>query len=337
MHKQLLVIFLIFMSLHSISQTSIGERTFHFNDSNRHRPLTTEIWYPTIDSVKAGDRYTTPFLRQYTVRDGSLPAGKFPLILLSHGTGGGRSDQEWLAQALVENGFIVAAVDHWGNTYENKIPKEFVHPWERPLDISFVLTALLADPSVGQMIDRNRIGVAGFSYGGSTVLMLAGALVDYPTMIQRYKTVDRKELDLPEMPGMIALLDDSVLLTRINHLPVLKDPRIRAFFAISPGMGPGFVSPTQMTAIDKPVFIIGSQSDSIAPVRTNAANYHHLIAGSAYYEFPGKTGHYIMLGEANSQLKKNWPTGFLDDPSVDRHAVHLKVDSLAVDFFKANL
>lgn len=337
MHKQLLATFLLFLGFHSFAQTSIGERTFHFNDSSRNRPVVTELWYPTTDWVVAGDRYTTPFLRRYTVRDGRLPSGKFPLILLSHGTGGTRLDQEWLAQTLVENGFIVAAVDHWGNTYDNKIPREFVHPWERPLDISFALTTLLADPAIGQVIDGNRIGVAGFSYGGSTVLMLAGAIADYPTMIRRYKTIDRKELDLPKMPGMIALLDDSILLIRIHHLPILKDPRIRAFFAISPGMGPGFVSPRQMTGIDKPVFIVGSQSDSIAPVRTNAANYHHLIAGSGYYEFPGRTGHYVMLGEANSQLKKNWPTGFLDDPSVDRHAVHLKVDSLAVDFFKTNL
>jgi hypothetical protein len=29
--------------------------------------------------------------------------------------------------------------------------------------------------------------------------------------------------------------------------------------------------------------------------------------------------------------------GFADDPSVDRHAVHLKIDSLAVAFFKQQL
>jgi hypothetical protein len=81
------------------------------------------------------------------------------------------------------------------------------------------------------------------------------------------------------------------------------------------------------------VYIVGSQSDSMAPVRTNAANYHHLIAGSGYFEFPGKTGHYVMLPEANEEMKKAWPTGFVDDPSVDRHAVHLKVDDLAVAFF----
>jgi predicted dienelactone hydrolase len=242
-----------------------------------------------------------------------------------------------LAQALAGNGFIVAAVDHWGNTYDNKIPPEFVRPWQRPLDISFILTALLADPLVGPVIDRNRIGAIGFSYGGYTVLALAGAVADYPTMLHAYKTVDRKEMEVPEMPGLIHLLEDSTIQEQTKHIPMLKDKRIRAFFAISPGVGPGFVNRRQMATIDRPVFIVGSQSDSIAPVRTNAANYHRLIAGSGYYEFPGRTGHYVMLGEANDQLKKSWPTGFLDDPSVDRHAVHLKVDSLAVDFFKAKL
>src|ERR1700760_4727247 len=164
MYKQLLVFSLLFVRLYSFAQPSIGERTFKFNDSNRNRPQVTEIWYPTTDSVKAEHRYTTPFLRHYTVRNGRLPHSKLPLILLSHGTGGGRLTLEWLAQALAENGFIVAAVDHWGNTFDNKIPMEFVKPWHRPLDISFILTALLADPAVGPVIDRHRIGAIGFSY-----------------------------------------------------------------------------------------------------------------------------------------------------------------------------
>jgi predicted dienelactone hydrolase len=338
MYKQFLTVLLLLINHHPFAQTTLlGERTFHFKDETRNRPLVTEVWYPTDDTLKASDRINGPFLRHYTVRDGRLPAGKLPLVLLSHGTGGGRLTLEWLAQALAENGFIVAAVDHWGNTYDNKIPKEFVSPWHRPMDMSFVLTALLADPAFGPVIDQNRIGATGFSLGGYTVLALAGAVVDYPTMLHASKTVYRKQMDLPEMPGLLPLLDDPDLQEQIKHIPVLKDNRIKAFFSISPGVGPGFVSPKQMADIQGPVYIIGSQSDSIAPVQSNAANLHRLIAGSGYYEFPGKTGHYVMLGETNDELKKEWPQGFSDDPSVDRHTVHLKVDSMAVKFFKANL
>jgi hypothetical protein len=85
------------------------------------------------------------------------------------------------------------------------------------------------------------------------------------------------------------------------------------------------------------VLIIGSAADIMDPVRLNARNYHHLIVGSGYYEFPGKASHYVMLGEANDEVKKAAPSIFTDDSSVDRHRVHLTVDSLALDFFKRKL
>ena len=102
--------------------------------------------------------------------------------MISHGTGGGRLTLEWLADILVQNGFMVAAVDHWGNTFDNKIAIDFVTPWERPQDISFVLTALLKDPLFGPEIDQNRIGAAGFSIGGYTVLALAGGRLDFEAL-----------------------------------------------------------------------------------------------------------------------------------------------------------
>ena len=89
--------------------------------------------------------------------------------------------------------------------------------------------------------------------------------------------------------------------------------------------------------VNNPVFIVGSQSDSIAPVKTNAAHYHTMIRNSGYYEFPGKTGHYVMLNEAMEDVKKSDPLIFADDPTVNRHTVHLQVDSLAARFFKDNL
>jgi predicted dienelactone hydrolase len=338
MYKQLLTIFFLLLYYYPHAQvTPIGERTFHFKDDTRNRPLVTEVWYPTDDTLRESDKINSPFVRRYTVRDGRLPSGKLPLILLSHGTGGGRLTLEWLAQALAEKGFIVAAVDHWGNTFDNPIRIEFMKPWERPLDISFVLTQLLKEDGFKQSIDADRIGAIGFSFGGYTVLALAGAVVDYPTLIHFYKGVGHREIEIPEMPGLAKLLDDSTLLDGIRHVPDLKDSRIKAFFSIAPALGSGFTSIKQFSTIHGAVYIVGSQSDSIAPIRTNANHLHQLIGGSDYYEFPGKTGHYVMLGEANDAVKKSWLTGFSDDPSVDRHAVHATVDSLAVEFFKKNL
>lgn len=321
----------------SYAQTHIGQRTFQFKDRHRNRPVITELWYPTNDSLKSSDKIASPFLREFTVRGGKLPAGIVPLILISHGTGGGRLTLEWLAQGLAKNGFMVAAVDHWGNTYDNKIPIEFIKPWERPLDISFALTSLLNDTAVGKVIDKTKIGAAGFSYGGYTVIALAGAVLDYKVLINYYQTTGKKEIETPEMPGTAKFLTDTALLKQMAQVPLLKDNRIKAFFPISPAFGGGFISPQQFKTVNRPVYILGAHSDQLAPVKTNALRYHKLIPGSGYFEFPGNTGHYVMLNEANEFVKKDAPLFFTDAPDVNRKQVHLKVITLATSFFQKKL
>jgi predicted dienelactone hydrolase len=331
MHRSLYITLIIALFHHTIcAQTHIGQRTFHFKDEKRNRPLVTEIWYPTTDTLKQSDKAFSPFTREVTVRDGKLPATKLPLILISHGTGGSRLSLEWLADALVQKGFIVAAVDHWGNTYDHKLPLEFLKPWERPQDISFVISSLLDQPDIKAVINPDKIGMAGFSFGGYTAIALAGGRFDFLSLLNYYKTTGRQEINVPEFPGLNKYLDDKDLLVVAKNPPTLSDKRIKAFFSISPALGPGFVSDRDITA---PVYIVGSQSDSIAPVKTNALRYHQLIKGSQYYVNPGKTGHYVMLQEAIDDVKKEAATYFTDDATVSRHQVHLKVDSLAVGFF----
>ncbi len=327
----LLLIIIHYSPAHA--QVNIGERTFHFIDVSRNRPVTAEVWYPTTDSIKQADRVFSPFVRQYTVRDGKLPTSKLPLILISHGTGGNRLSLEWLAQALVKKGYIVAAVDHWGDTMDNMVPIEILKPWERPQDISFALTELLNDNDFKAVIDPQRIGAAGYSFGGNTVIELAGGQLDYLYMLTYYKTIGHKEIEFPEFPGIAKELDDPKLVYGSQHVPHLKDNRIKAFFAMLPGLGPGYRSEKQLNDLTGAIYIIGAAADSMAPIKTNATHYHQLIKNAGYFLFGGKTSHYVMLSEADQDVKDKYPLYFSDDPAVNRHEVHLKVDTLAATFF----
>ncbi|WP_158798881.1 prolyl oligopeptidase family serine peptidase [Pedobacter sp. L105] len=319
-------------------ETVIGERTFYFNDTIRNRKLVTEIWYPTNDDRKPSPKEDYPFLTEPTVRNGVYPVSKHPLILLSHGTGGGRMTLEWMADLLVKQGFIVAAVDHWGNTYDHKIAIEFLTPWQRPQDISFVLTQILKDKSLDQIIDKQRIGAAGFSIGGYTVLALAGARLDLNALTAFTKTTEGiKETAIPEFPGLLKTLDEAAVRESFINSPVLKDGRIKAFFAICPAIGQGFIHENQFESVKDPVYLVGAQSDSIAPVKTNVKHYHQLLSKSTLYLVPGKAGHYLFLNEANTEVKKSGIAMFNDNPSVNRHAVHELVGGMAVEFFKRNL
>jgi predicted dienelactone hydrolase len=339
MFKRIIVIIAVALPLLASAQNvKIGQRTIKFNDTARQRPLVTEIWYPTEDAREPFVIPHYPFVHISTVRDAKLPVGKHPLIMISHGTGGGRITLEWLADALVQKGFIVAAVDHWGNTYDNKIAINFVTPWQRPQDISFVLTGLLNDKDLGPVIDANRIGAAGFSIGGYTVIALAGGKLDLNALDAFTKTPEGiKEITLPEFPNLARQIDDEAVAQSFKNSPDLKDKRIKAFFAMCPAVGQGFVSKAQLKRVTDPMFLVGSQSDSIAPVKTNALVFHKLIPKSKLLLIPGKTGHYVFLNEGSEEMKPTGGVYFNDDASVNRKAIHQQIGDVAAKFFSVAL
>jgi Platelet-activating factor acetylhydrolase, isoform II len=121
-----------------------------------------------------------PFFRLGAWSDDPPPAaGPFPLITLSHGTGGSAQIMAWLARALASRGYIVAGVDHPGNNAMEEYTAEgFLLWWERARDLTTVIDMLFRDRQFGRLIDRNRIGAAGFSLGGYTVIEIAGGRTD---------------------------------------------------------------------------------------------------------------------------------------------------------------
>jgi predicted dienelactone hydrolase len=313
--KLSIIIFLASPLFACAQQQAIGERTFRYKDTLRNRPVTTEVWYPTDeDNSKASTPAQYPFIHIPTIRGAKVQAKKHPLVMISHGTGGGRMTLEWLADILVQHGFIVAAVDHYGNTYDNKIAIDFVTPWQRPQDISFALTQLLKDKDFGQAIDANRVGAAGFSIGGYTVIALAGAKLNLEALTEYSNTPGGvKEMTLPEFPNLAAAINEDEIRASFAKSPDLKDRRIKAVFAICPAIGQGFTVKSQFKLVDIPVYIVGAASDSIAPVKTNAMHYHQLIKGSKLLIIPGKAGHYVFLNEATEQAKRGAEFLFSDD------------------------
>jgi pimeloyl-ACP methyl ester carboxylesterase len=177
-------------------------RTFDATDSSRNRLLPIEVWYPATDAqrgrdVAEGSRdcYELlpgfPAVTQDAVRDAAPRSGSYPLVLFSHGFGGHRRQSTFLCTHLASHGYVVAAVDHTGNTVVDvmqmmleaqsgatglealdSLPR-FIDA--RPADVAFMLDQLLADavPEVAALIDPTRIGMAGHSFGGWTTLMVA--------------------------------------------------------------------------------------------------------------------------------------------------------------------
>ncbi len=317
---------------------AVGQTSLTLQDSKRNRPIKTEIWYPTQDTTGINVTEEYPFKLPRTSKNAVIATGKFPLILLSHGTGGNRISQMWLACELVGKGYIVASADHYGNTLDNKIPENFVRIWDRPMDMSFLLNHLLNDESWSASVATDKIGMAGFSLGGYTGMALAGAQIDFE-LLQQFADTKQGELEftVPEL-GDIRYLITPELVKEGNLKSIdLHDERISAFALMAPALGAAFQTPEQFTGVEMPLLIIGAANDKRTPSETNARHYHQLIKHSKYIELEGEVGHYIFMNEAKNWLRKDAKQIFQDAKGINRQEIHQIVAKKVAYFFEEHL
>ena len=171
----------------------VGVRNFAWTDAARDRTLPVEVWYPATEAHRGQDldaatqdRFTTipgfPEAVQQAVRDAAVEAGARPAVLFSHGFGGDRRQSTFYCTHLASHGYVVASMDHVGNTTadmlagtsnaeDTAVVDRFCR--ERPDDCSFVLDRLLAGDA-GVEVAPGPVGITGHSFGGWTSLMTPG-------------------------------------------------------------------------------------------------------------------------------------------------------------------
>ena len=335
--KIIIVIVSIFLSFTSVAEQSkqvihpkIGVRAVTFFDKSRDRPVTTEIFYPAELKAKTKTPESV-WKREAEARDAllSIEKDKYPLLLFSHGHQGDRFNSIWLIYALVKKGYIVASVEHYGDTGDLFIPKEILKSWNRPLDVSFVITELLNDSFIKDRIDSNKIGFVGFSNGGFTGIWLAGG---------QSENFDVKKI-LSEYP-IAAIEKDPSLLNNIDYDLAKKsffDPRIKAYFLMAPSFGFLF-DEAGLRKIKKPVFIVSGEEDEVVKIHENAEHYAKYIPNASLWIIPGKVGHYVFLNEPSRLGRKQLPSNLIvDDTSINRAKIHKEVEAAAIKFLNSNL
>ncbi|MGI8726037.1 MAG: alpha/beta hydrolase family protein [Methyloceanibacter sp.] len=113
-------------------------------------------------------------------RDAAPAPGRFPLIVLSHGSGADQFHHRDRSTYLSPHGFIVAAIKHAGDSLDDVGGRgSDVQLTGRPWQVKQTLDAVLADPRLKTSIDANRIGMIGYSAGGYTTLTTIGGRPDY--------------------------------------------------------------------------------------------------------------------------------------------------------------
>jgi predicted dienelactone hydrolase len=305
------------------------------------RPLEATVWYPAARGSPEVEWKAGAFrLGRGAPRAPFADTARRPLIVLSHGTGGSAAQLSWLAEELVAAGYVVAGVDHHGNTAteERYRPQGFVLPWERARDLSVLIDRLFADSAVGPHIDTTRVGAAGFSLGGYSVLALAGAHLNFVEWQQQCAaTPDIPACVLPPEASFtradldsIARTDSQFRASVARGRQPTRDGRIGAVFAMAPALVPVLDS-ASLAAIRVPLLVVmGEEDTQVVPGPTRAI-LTRFVPGVTVELLPG-VGHYAFLAPCAWRGRVTMP-GLCADGGRARVATHQRVAADAVRFF----
>ena len=332
----------------SVTRRLVPRGTYNWRGAATHA-LVTSLWYPAVPGTSVSEHDIGPpgsplFHLGEWADDAPAAKRRFPLIALSHGTGGSAQIMAWLARALASRGYVVAAVNHPGNNaLEAYTAEGFLIWWERARDLTTVIDLLLQDRDFARRIDRRRIGAVGFSLGGYTVIEIAGARTD-PALFRRFCRSAEAEgcVDPPEFPTLFERWDELEATNQSFQLAVsqsgrsYRDSRIRSVFAIAPALGRAFI-PDSLRRLAIPVAIVAGMDDRIVPIGSNAQLLAKLIPRASLTLLSGGVEHYTFLATCMEAGRRMQPALCTDAQGVDRAQIHQRTVDSAVQFFDRTL
>ncbi|MGB0960182.1 MAG: alpha/beta hydrolase family protein [Halocynthiibacter sp.] len=270
----------------------------------------------------------------YQVFTPENPPAMVPMILISHGLGGGRWDHHLLARNLVDAGFAVLMVAHPDDLLRLGDMRHFALRTHE-------VKAAFEDAKtrdLGFKIDENRIGAFGFSLGGATVMALLGGELSRDKVAAHCAHAAQDPFYCRGLPGgkrhPFPLKIARGLYKWPKSVPpsVARLPLIKVAAFAAPA-GQPFSSLERVTA---DLFIIRATRDEILRYPFHSENLHQLLSQkhryqtedvhhiSFYRPFPHESGLVIHMADPA-------PLGFNQKAFLNR------INSEIAEFFREKL
>lgn len=265
-------------------------------------PTVVALYYPTQAVARAIPM--GPFTVHVAIQ--APPEARFKgLVMLSHGVGGAELAHTSLAEALARNGYMVAALRHPGDNWQDSALLQkgaAAYFTQRPQQISHVIDVLLQDPMWKDRIASDaqgpRIGALGHSAGGYTVLALAGGQVEL-SRIASHCASERAADPIFCGVGRNAGAPTGTAAAPASPLLLLslRDPRVRAVVAMAPAGVP---------------FTAASLADIRVPTRIYEAEQDRFLVPRFHAEWVARN----MPAAELRRIPDAWHFAFMDTPST---------------------
>lgn len=319
--------------------------------TNIRRPLVLEVWYPVQLTASSGANISKATYKNVTrlqqsfdlqgeaYRDvTAVSEGQFPLIFLSHGFTGYRTQMFYLGEHLASHGYVVVGIDHKDSTNaevfddETRASGAISTFYNRARDQQFVLDYFtsterpLPIPGLKMRLDTNSAAIIGYSMGGFGAINTMGGCYDFKS----------EQLKKIGVPSIIATL----LPFRLNSCFAGQDeldPRWKALQVFAPWGGEFDVHDAQaMGKMTVPTLYVAGDQDNTSGFtngvkklfqQTGSKHNYMLVYENARHNIAGhpapaiafdtdfELGHYVEPSwhiETINRVNKHISLAFLD-------------------------
>ncbi|MCJ1878390.1 alpha/beta hydrolase family protein [Pseudomonas nitroreducens] len=302
----------------------VGFHRLQVSDPLDQQPMKAIAFYPT----RAAEQplHLGNFILDVAY-EGKTANGRFPLLVMSHGNYGTPLAHRDLIEALVRKGFVVVTLLHPGdNLHDHSRLGALSNLYGRPLQVSETISAALLDPQIAAIVDPRKVGVIGYSAGGETALILAGAQPRLERLI-KYCQQRPDDRDACSEKG-------EVRADRSDLVP-MADPRVGALLLLAPLSL--MYGAHELEDVQVPVLLYTGNDDHILDWKKNAAALARKLPQQADLRVLDGAGHFVFMSPCSEEEKEATPDLCTDTQGLDRQAIHRDLVASAAEFFDVSL
>lgn len=309
------------------------------------RPLVLEVWYPAqvteqsrLATYKNVTRLQKPFELQGNAHRNApaLSEGSFPLIFLSHGFTGYRTQMFYLGEHLASHGYIVVGIDHTDST-NIEIKTEADRPaggistfYNRARDQQFLLDYFTEQQTpVASIVDTDSAAIIGHSMGGFGAINTIGGCYSF----------NSEQLGKIGTPAAAALVLPYALNSCYGGREAV-DPRWKAAQLFAPWGGEYDVHSTQaMSNISVPTFFFAGDQDNTSGFKNGVKKLYDQMGSEHNYMLVFEDArHNIGPHPAPAaSFATDFELGHYVDPSWDIETINRVIEHMSLAFLDCHV
>ena len=326
------VVFLI-VCLGTSAQAQVGFQNLKAGE------LIVGVWYPTNISEKSSR--LGPFDVTLAFDAEPVKAGKYQVVLMSHGNSGRMRNHHLTAKALANAGFIAIAPLHTADHLVGGDDTYKAMNW-RVMELAHALEAVIQIDSFRQIVDTSRVHAIGYSLGAITALNAAGigldkslidehcsqnedpAFCDTPSWLLRQKL---KYIRGVSTPSFFRKIPDKYFTL----------PFVNGGVAVIAPVGQGIVYDENFFSAQN-VFVLGFLEDKVTVPEFHAKNINDVLAKNVIAHYSLRKGHHsaFIAPFAKRVTDEEFIEAAQDPPDFNRPEFLTGLNNELVGFFSAN-